>query len=71
MPFFSYIAKRKNGIMTTIMMSVATLMLTADRSRKKIGTPASAPRLKQKSCRLVRLKMTFVLILVRSFGTGT
>lgn len=57
--------------MTTIMMRVAMLMLTADRSRKKIGTPTSAPRLKQNSCRLVRLKMTFVLILVRSLGTGT
>lgn len=41
------------------------------RSRKKSGTPTSAPLPKQTNCRLVRLKATFVLTFVKSLGTGT
>ena len=39
--------------------------------KKKSGTPISAPPVKQISCRLVRLNMTFVLTFVKSLGTGT
>ncbi len=40
-------------------------------SKKKSGTPMSAPLPKQMSCRFVRLNMTFVFTAVRSLGTGT
>ena len=42
-----------------------------DTRKKKSGTPTSAPPMKQISCRLVRLNMTFVLTFVKSLGTGT
>ena len=42
-----------------------------DTRKKKSGTPISAPPVKQISCRLVRLNMTFVLTFVKSLGTGT
>ena len=70
-PFFSYIASRKNGSSTTIMHMDAALVPTGPLSRKKSGTPTSAPPPKQTSCLLVRLNMTLVFTLVRSLGTGT
>jgi hypothetical protein len=38
-------------------------------SRKKDGTPMSAAREKQISCRLVRLNMILLFTFVRSLGT--
>lgn len=70
-PFFSYIAKRKNGSMMTTMHMAAALVPAGPLSRKKSGTPRSAPPPKQMSCLLVRLNMTFVFTFVRSLGTGT
>ena len=40
-------------------------------SKKKSGTPMSAPLPKQMSCRFVRLNSTLVFTLVKSFGTLT
>ena len=39
--------------------------------RKNTGTPTSAPRPKQITCRFVRLKRNLDLTFVRSLGTGT
>ena len=57
--------------MTSIMHMAATLLPAGPRSKKKSGTPMSAPLPKQTSWRLVRLKAIFVLILDKSFGTFT
>ena len=70
-PFFSYIASRKKGSMTSIMHIAAVLFPAGPRSKKKNGTPISAPPVKQTSCLLVKLNMTLVLTFVRSLGTGT
>ena len=70
-PCFSYIASMKKGSMTSIIHMAASLFPAGPRSRKKSGTPISAPPVKQTSCLLVRLKATFVLTLVKSLGTGT
>ncbi len=68
-PFFSYIAKKNSGIMTAIMPSAARLIFPVRFSRKKDGTPMSAAREKQISCRLVRLNKTLLFTFVRSLGT--
>ena len=70
-PFFSYMANRKNGSMTSIMQSAAVVFPTLPLIRKNSGMPTRAPPPKQMSCLFVRLKRTFVLTAVRSFGTGT
>lgn len=70
-PFFSYMASKKNGTITRIMLMDAALTLTLLRIKKKSGTPTRMPLPKQISCLLVRLSMTFVFTAVRSFGTGT
>ena len=57
--------------MTSIIHMAATLFPTGPRSKKKSGTPMSAPLPKQISCLLVRLNATLVLTFVRSLGTGT
>ena len=57
--------------MTSIIHMAAMLFPAGSRSKKKSGTPISAPPVKQISCRLVRLNMTFVLTFVKSLGTGT
>ncbi len=57
--------------MTSIIHMAATLFPVGFLSKKKSGTPMSAPPPKQISCRLVRLNMTLVLTLVKSLGTGT
>ena len=57
--------------MTSIIHMAATLFPTGPRSRKKSGTPISAPPPKQTSCLLVKLNATLVLTFVRSLGTGT
>ena len=70
-PCFSYIASMKKGSMTSIIHMAATLFPTGPRSKKKSGTPMSAPPPKQTSCLLVKLNATLVLTFVRSLGTGT
>ena len=70
-PCFSYIASIKKGSITSIIHIAATLFPVGFLSKKKSGTPISAPPVKQISCRLVRLNMTFVLTFVKSLGTGT
>ena len=70
-PFFSYMASRNRGSMTTIMQTVAVLELTVLRSRKKSGTPMSAAVPKHTSCRLVSPNSTLLFTFVRSFGTVT
>ena len=57
--------------MTSIIHMAATLIPTGPRSKKKSGTPMSAPPPKQTSCLLVKLNATLVLTFVRSLGTGT
>ena len=69
-PFFSYIASKKNGVMTRIISSIATLLVKTFRVRKYSGTPISAPPPKQINCRFVRLKKIFVLIFDKSLGTS-
>ena len=49
-PCFSYIASMKKGSMTSIMHMAATLLPAGPRSKKKSGTPMSAPQPKQTSC---------------------
>jgi len=70
-PFLSYMARRKNGSMRMTMTRTAVLTPNGDLSKKKTGTPTSAPLPKQMSCRFVRLKRTLVFTLDKSFGTGT
>ena len=70
-PFFSYIARRKKGSMTRIMLREAELLPRGFCRKKNSGTPISAPHPKQINCLLVRLNITFVFTLVKSFGTGT
>lgn len=70
-PFFSYMANRKNGSMMTTMHIAAVLVPTGPLSKKKSGTPMSAPLPKQISCLFVKLNITLVLTFVRSLGTGT
>lgn len=69
-PFLSYMATKKSGIMTTIIPMAATLTFPVFFKRKKDGTPMSAAREKQISCRLVRLKATLLFTFVRSRGTA-
>lgn len=70
-PFFSYIASRKNGSMTTTIQIAAALVPVCALSRKNSGTPTAAPAPKQISWRLVRFIITLVFTFVRSLGTGT
>ena len=70
-PCFSYIASMKKGSMTSIMHMAATLLPAGPRSKKKSGTPMSAPPEKQMTCRFVRFRISFCLTFVRSFGMGT
>ena len=70
-PSFSYIANRKNGAISAIINNSAGVLPIPPLVKKYVGIPTAPPREKQMSCRLVKLKATFVLTLVRSFGTGT
>ena len=58
------------GIISTIIPIAANVESPTFRSRKNDGTPMSAAREKQISCRLVRLNMTLLLTFVRSRGTA-
>ena len=55
-PLRSYMARRNAGSMTTIIIIAAVLTPVTPLSKKKSGTPISAPPPKQMSCRFVRLK---------------
>lgn len=70
-PFFSYMASRKNGSMTIIMQIAAALEPALPLSKKKSGTPTSAPPPKHSSCLFVKLNMTLVFTAFKSLGTGT
>lgn len=70
-PCFSYIAKRKQGSITTIIANAAMLVPALSLSKKKSGSPIAKAAAKQMICRFVRLKATFVLIFDKSLGTGT
>ena len=59
-------ASMKKGSMTSIMHMAATLLPAGSRSKKKSGTPISAPLPKQTSCLLVKLNMTLVFTFVSS-----
>ena len=62
-------ARKKNGIIITIIPMTAVLTFTAVLNRKNDGTPMSAAMPKQISCRLVRLNITLLFTFVRSLGT--
>lgn len=68
---FSYIAKRKQGSITTIIANAAMLVPALSLSKKKSGSPIARAAAKHIICRFVRLKATFVLIFDKSLGTGT
>ena len=57
--------------MERIIIKAAVESPKGPRSQKYTGIPMARPMLKQISCRFVRLNMTLVLTLVKSFGTGT
>lgn len=67
----AHLKEWKDAGITSIIHIAATLFPVGFLSKKKSGTPISAPPVKQISCRLVRLNMTFVLTFVKSLGTGT
>lgn len=70
-PSRSYMAKKKKGIISPIIMSTAAELPIAPLVRKYTGKPTTPAMEKQISCRFVRLNATFVLTFVKSFGTGT
>ena len=68
-PFFSYIAKKKKGIITAIIPITAELTLNAAFNKKNDGTPARTAIPKHISCLFVRLNITLLFTFVRSLGT--
>ena len=70
-PLRSYIPNRNAGSMTIIISIAAELVPMGFLSKKKSGTPMSAPPPRQRSCLFVRLRSTLLLTFVRSLGTGT
>ena len=57
--------------MTTIITIAAALVLMERLSKKKSGTPRSAPPPKHKICLFVKLNSTLLFTLLRSLGTFT
>jgi len=70
-PFFSYIAKKKNGSIAPIIKSDAADVPIHPFVRKYRGMPVTAAPLKQIICLFVKFSATFVLIPDKSFGTCT
>ena len=68
-PSFSYMARRKRGIMMRIMPREATLVFATVFRAKKDGRPMAAAAPKQRSCLFVRLNSIFDLTRERSRGT--
>ena len=65
-------AMEKGMTVAQVYMQIAAALLERlCRSRKNSGTPTAAPLPKQTSCRLVKLKRTFVFTAFKSLGTGT
>ena len=62
---------RHMALLKGVFAMAAGLVPMLPLSKKKSGTPMSAPLPKQMSCRFVRLNNTLVLTLVKSFGTLT
>lgn len=69
-PFRWYMPTKKSGIMRSIIPMAAKLLSPTFLSKKNDGTPMSAAREKQISCRLVRLNITLLFTFVRSRGTA-
>ena len=63
------LARKKNGIIITIIPIAAVVGDATLFIRKKVGTPNSAATLKQISCLFVILNITLLLTFVRSRGT--
>jgi hypothetical protein len=61
----------KKGNIEKIITRDARLVFVLSFSRKNKGNPTTRAMEKQISCLLVRLNITFVLTLLKSFGTGT
>ena len=70
-PFFSYTANKKNGKTSRIITRDAALTPMELRNKKYTGIPTSAASVKQINCLLVKLNITLVLTLDKSFGTST
>ena len=70
-PSRSYMAKKKKGIISPIIMSAAAELPMAPLEKKYTGTPTTPAMEKHISCLLVKLKATLVLTFVKSLGTGT
>ena len=70
-PSFSYIAMKKNGSMIVTIRMAAILEPIGFLMNRYNGIPTTAASEKKINCRFVRFNATFVLTLVRSFGTGT
>jgi hypothetical protein len=68
-PFFSYIARKKNGSMTAIMMSDAGVVPSLLLEAKKSGTPIRTAVPKHRSWRAVRFRKTLLLTRDRLRGT--
>jgi hypothetical protein len=64
-------ANIKKGNMEKIIISVAVLVPVLSFIRKKIGRPTTRAMEKQISCLLVRLNITLVFTVLKSFGIGT
>jgi hypothetical protein len=70
-PSRSYMAKKKQGSMRTIIKSIAIMFPMAERVKRYVGMPITAAIPKQINCLFVRLKAIFDFILLRSLGTLT
>ena len=70
-PFFSYMAIKNAGSMTSIITIAAELFPRGFLSKKKSGTPMSAPHPKHSNCRLVRFRSILLLTLFKSEGMET
>ena len=70
-PFFSYIASRNMGSMASTMHKAAVVVPALSFVKKNSGSPIATAAPKQSNCLLVRLNITLLLILVKSFGTVT
>lgn len=69
--FFSYIAKKKNGNAVATSSIIAFDVPICGFVKRNTGNDTAAAAPKLISCRLVRFSATFVLTLVKSFGTCT
>jgi hypothetical protein len=70
-PSFSYMAKKNAGSIRAIIRNIAPVLPRTERVNRYAGMPMIAAAPKQSNCLLVRLRATFVLILLRSLGILT